>query len=396
MNKKQVRVEDLQLGMYVVELDRPWLGTPFDFQGFPLTTDDQIDSLREFSRIVYVDPQRESPSPRRAGVASSLYGPVKYTQVTPVEQEVVVAREIYHSCEQAMQRSLENLRVGGDIDVQKLTSAVTSMTESIQRNPDAMMLLNTLRQKGSYELGRAMDTSILMITFGRFLQYPKERLEVLGLAGMLLDLGKTSLPDSVLRKKDMLTPDEYETVKAHVMHSVERVRGAAGLPRGVDEVILQHHERQDGSGYPGGLREDDISIDGAISAIADSFSALTSSRPYAEQASPSNALSLLHKLRGTLFHEALVEQFIQCIGIYPVGSAVELNTGEVAIVIAQNLVRRLQPRVMVILDADGKLIHPQKMLDLVKEPKASTNEKYRIRRALPRDKLPIDPSEFFV
>ncbi|MGZ8204191.1 MAG: hypothetical protein ACXWUB_13160, partial [Burkholderiales bacterium] len=130
--------------------------------------------------------------------------------------------------------------------------------------------------------------------------------------------------------------------------------------------------------------------------LVDSFSALTSSRPYAEQASPSNALSLMHKLRGKLFHEALVEQFIQCIGIYPVGSAVELNTGEVAIVIAQNLVRRLQPRVMVILDSDWNEIHPQKILDLVKEPRASMDEPYRIRRTLPKDKLPIDPAEFFL
>jgi HD-GYP domain-containing protein (c-di-GMP phosphodiesterase class II) len=397
MNKRQVAVGDLRIGMYVVELDRSWVGTPFDFQGFPITSEDQIKSLKVYCKSVFVDPEREqwTPEQRRSG-SEPLRGAVLYKEVTPVEAEVVVAKEIYKSCEEAIQQSLDNLRFEGEIDSQKLTGAVTSMTESIQRNPDAMMLLNTLRQKGSYELGRAMDTSILMITFGRFLQFPKDRLEVLGLAGMLLDVGKTKLPDAILKKQDMLSPDEYEHVKAHVLHSVELVREAKDLPSGVDAVILEHHERQDGSGYPNGLRGDAISIDGAIAALVDSFSALTSSRPYAEQASPSNALSLMHKLRGKLFHEALVEQFIQCIGIYPVGGAVELNTGEVAIVIAQNLVRRLQPRVMVILDRDWKPIYPQKILDLVKEPKASEDEPYRIRRTLPKDKLPIDPSEFFL
>ncbi len=397
MNKRQVPVADLRLGMYVVELDCSWLGTPFDFQGFELTSEDQIKSLKVYCKTVFVDPERErwTPGPRRAA-AQQVLGSVIYKEVTPVEKEVVVAREVYKSCEEAIQQSLDNLRFQGEIDSQKLTGAVTSMTESIQRNPDAMMLLNTLRQKGGYELGRAMDTSILMITFGRFLQFPKDRLEVLGLAGMLLDVGKTKLSDAILKKQDMLSPDEYEQIKAHVLHSVELVRGASGLPSGVTEIVLTHHERQDGSGYPNGLLGDAIPIDGAIAALVDSFSALTSSRSYAEQASPSNALSLMHKLRGKLFHEALVEQFIQCIGIYPVGGAVELNTGEVAIVIAQNLVRRLQPRVMVILDSQWKPIHPQKILDLVKEPKANADEPYRIRRTLPKDKLPIDPNEFFL
>ena len=414
MNKRQIAVQDLRLGMYVVELDRAWLGTPFDFQGFPVTTEDQIDALRAHCASVYIDPERQHwtpeariayphvearpavkrPAPRKP--AAPLRGTVVYKEVTSVEKEVVVAREIYRSCEQALHQSLQSLKFEGEIDSEKLMGAVSSMTESIQRNPDAMMLLNTLRQKGAYELGRAMDTSILMITFGRFLQFPKDRLEILGLACMLLDVGKTRLPDAILRKHDMLSPTEYEQVKAHVMHSVDMVRAARDLPPGVAEIVLSHHERQDGSGYPNALQGDGIPIDGAIAALVDSFSALTSSRPYAEQSSPSNALNLMHKLRGKLFHEALVEQFIQCIGIYPVGGAVELNTGEVGIVIAQNLVRRLQPRVMVILDANWSPIHPQKILDLVKEPKTESKEPYRIRRTLPKDKLPIDLSEFFL
>src|SRR5581483_76570 len=173
MIKKKVAVNDLRLGMYVVELDRPWLGTPFDFQGFPLTKQDQIDQLKSFCRVVYVDPEREKwvPGARRPIDHNTLRGSVVYKEVTPVEKEVVVAKEIYASCEQAIRHSLDNLRVQGEIESQQLTGAVTSMTESIQRNPDAMMLLNRLRQKGSYELGRGMDTSLLMIRIGRLLQF---------------------------------------------------------------------------------------------------------------------------------------------------------------------------------------------------------------------------------
>src|ERR1044071_1696454 len=210
MYKKRVAVSDLQLGMWVIELDRPWLGTPFDFQGFPLTSQDQIDLLKQYCKVVWIDPERVRWTPERRKAVMAVRGSTVYEEITPVEKEVIVAKDIYVSCEEAMRKALESLRVHGEIDSSKLTGAVTSMTESIQRNPDAMMLLNTLRQKGSYELGRAMDTSILMVTFGRFLQFPKERLEVLGLAGMLLDVGKTKLPDTILKKKDMLSPDEYE------------------------------------------------------------------------------------------------------------------------------------------------------------------------------------------
>lgn len=397
MNKKQIAVEDLRIGMYVVELDRSWLGTPFELQGFPITSTEQIQSLKVYCKAVFIDPEREQWAPAARAAVQGVRGSVVYREITPVEKEVIVAREIYKSCEIAIQESLENLRTEGELDSEKISGAVTGMTESIQRNPDAMMLLNTLREKGDYELRRAMDTSILMITFGRFLQFAKDRLETLGIAGMLLDVGKIKLSDAVLKKTEMLNAEEYEEIKGHVMHSVELVRAANGrLPRGVDDIILQHHEREDGSGYPNGLKGSEITIDGAIAGLVDSFSALTSSRPYANQSSPSNALTLMHKLRGKLFNEALVEQFIQCVGIYPVGSAVELNSGEVAIVIAQNLVRRLQPRVMIILGADWRPVHPQVILDLVKEPKASPDEPYRIRRTLPKDKLPIDPSEFFL
>src|SRR5687767_4802901 len=138
MLKKAVPVSDLKLGMYVIELDRPWLGTPFDFQGFPLTSEEQIEQLKRYCVIVYIDPEREPWTPERRKAALGLRGSAVYTDVTPVEKEVVAARDIYRSCEVAIQHALEGLRSHGEIDSQKLTAAVSSMTESILRNPDAM------------------------------------------------------------------------------------------------------------------------------------------------------------------------------------------------------------------------------------------------------------------
>lgn len=398
MNKKQILVEEIELGMYVAELDRPWLGTPFLYQGFHITSEDQINALKKHCETVFVDVEREWKGEDSAVLGiphRPLRGTAVYKEETPVEKELAVAKEIYSACEQSVQTSFESLRQTGELDPQPLTVAVSSMTRSIERNPDAMMLLYRIRQKGGEAFNRAVDTSIHMITFGRFLQFSSERLELLGLAGLLLDVGMLKLPDAILRIKTTLTKEEYELAKSHVMHSVEIIRAAA-LPKSVEEIVLQHHERHDGSGYPQGLRTRQITIDGAIAGLVDSYSALTSKRTFAEQESPSNALSKFYKLRGRLFQDALVEQFIQCLGIYPVGSMVELNTGEIAIVIAQNLVRRLQPRVMVVLDRSLNPISPQLILDLTKEPKTGKDEPYRILRTLPRDKLPIDPRQFFL
>jgi hypothetical protein len=159
---------------------------------------------------------------------------------------------------------------------------------------------------------------------------------------------------------------------------------------------MLHHERQDGGGYPRGLKGEEIGLYGSMAAIADTFDALTALRAYAEPLSPSAALSYLYKERGSAFHPDLVEQFIQCVGVFPVGSVVELNSGEVGIVITQNLVRRLKPRVMVVLDTKGNPMRPHKILDLDKDPKASADEIYKIKRTMEQSKVTIDPREMFI
>jgi HD-GYP domain-containing protein (c-di-GMP phosphodiesterase class II) len=235
-----------------------------------------------------------------------------------------------------------------------------------------------------------------MIVFGRFLQLEREELELLGLLGLLQDVGKTKLPPGLLDKKEALTPEENDLVRRHVEYSAEILRATPGLPERLSELAMLHHERQDGSGYPCGLKAEAIGLHGSMAAIADTFGALTAPRPYAEPLSPSGALSYLYKERGTGFHAELVEQFIQCVGVFPVGSVVELNSGEVGIVITQNLVRRLKPRVMVVLDAAGNPMHPHKILDLDKNPKVSPEEPYRIRRTLEQTKVQVDPRELFI
>jgi HD-GYP domain-containing protein (c-di-GMP phosphodiesterase class II) len=264
------------------------------------------------------------------------------------------------------------------------------------RNPDALLLVTRLKEKSAAIHARALQVSIYMIVFGRFLELPREDLEFLGLLGLLQDVGKTQLPASIMEKQGPLTPEQADIAKKHVELSYEILKETPGLPERLPELARLHHERQDGSGYPRGLKGEEIGLYGSIAAIADTFDALTSVRPYAELLSPSAALGYLYRERGTGYHAELVEQFIQCIGVFPVGSVVELNSGEIGIVLTQNLVRRLKPRVMIVLDAAGNPMRPHKILDLDKDPDVQPEVPYRIRRTLEQTRVQVDPRELFI
>jgi len=402
--RKTVPVGELQFGMYIAELDRPWTDTPFRFQGFVLETPEQLETLKKFCKVVHVDPDRaeviarlpdQTIGPARAAVDLSRTRKVKYVELAPVEQEFGRAVSMHGSGEKAVQESVLALRAGKTLDAQRVSEAVNGVTESVLRNPDAMLLYTQLQQKGDYTQSHALDVSVYMTAFGRFLEMSREDVALLGHLGLLQDVGKVRLPNALIEKRDRLTVEEFELAKKHVEYSAEILRETAGLPAQLPALALLHHERHDGSGYPKKLRGKEIGLIGSIGAIVDTFDALTARRPYAEPVAPSTALSMLYKWRGTFFDPFLVEQFIRCIGIFPIGSTVELNSGETGIVIAQNLEKRLQPRVMVIRDAAGNPIKPQKLLDLSRGPKVASGELYRIKRTLEYGRVPVTAENLF-
>lgn len=388
--KKRVPVSELQFGMYIAELDRPWTDTPFMFQGFVLSTPQQLDALKKYCSAVFVDTDRSMlPEAPRVGT-------VVYAEKASVEQESGPARAAYTNSRTLMRDVLSTVRIGRTLDAERVRAAVSTMTESVLRNPDALLLLSQLRKKGEYNESHALDVSIYMITFGRFLQLEPGQIEFLGYLGLLQDVGKVRLPKELLEKRGRLSVEEFERAKLHVNYSVEVLRATPGLPGDLARIAALHHERHDGSGYPKGLRAPEIGMMGSIAAIIDTFDAMTVRRPYAEPVSPSAAISMLYKWRGVFFEANLVEQFIRCIGIFPVGSLVQLNTGEIGVVIAQNAARRLQPRVMVIRDANGNPMQPQKLLDLARLPKAGADEPYRILNTLEQGSIAFDPDELFM
>ena len=390
--KKSVRVADLQFGMYVAELDRPWTDTPFMFQGFVLQRPEQLEALKKYCRTVMVDTER-SALPEAPALRAPL---ARYREQVSVEREVENAQAVHGSAERALDAALGAVRAARTLDAAAVQQAVAGMTESVLRNPDALLLFNALREKGDYTVSHALDVAVYMVSFGRFLQLPLEDITTLGYLGLMQDIGKIRVPDAVLGKRERLSAEEFEQAKRHVGYSAEILHATPGMPAHIGELALLHHERLDGSGYPRALKGKAIGLLGSIAGIVDTFDALTARRPYAEAVSPSAALSMLYKWRGSFFDAELVEQFIRCLGIFPLGSVVELNSGEVGIVIAQNLEKRLLPRVMVIRDAAGNALRPQKLLDLARNPHARPGEPYRIKRTLEYGKAPVSASSLFM
>ena len=411
MAHREIPVESLEFGMYVAKLDRPWTETPFVYQGFVLQTEQQLETLKKYCKRVYVDPEKRQeivaarlltlpPGSARQVIAEQskekVRGSVVYRELASVEDELPRARTVFTQTNAIVHTMSRAVVTGNALEGDRARQAVNEITDSVVRNPDAMMLLVTMRDKAEETLNRATQVSVYMTVFGRFLQLERERLEILGLIGLLQDVGMLKLPPSLPGRRADLAPAEDEIFKTHVTHSVEILSQTAGLPPELPSLASLHHERYDGSGYPRGLKGSAISQTGAIAGIVDTFDLLTAPAPYGMQMPPSNALNVLFQNRGTQFHAALVEQFIQCVGAFPVGSVVELNSGEVGVVITQNLVKRLQPRVMVVQDANGNPIRPHKVLDLVNEPMATPDEPYRIRRTLDQTRVKIDSRELFL
>src|SRR5688500_10521110 len=261
--------------MYVAALDRPWTDTPFMFQGFVLETEEQLETLKKFCKSVFVD---EARSELRDLAPLKPFTP-RYNVQVPVEGEVEKAKAAHRSTHAAVREMLHSVRVNRALDTSSIEQAVTSMTESVLRNPDALLLFSRLREKGDYLQSHALDTAVYVTSFGRFLELSVEQISLLGYVGLMQDVGKLRVPDEILKKRERLTVPQMAEARRHVQHSVDILPEPGGLRPEVAGLAAWHHERRDGSGYPKGLKGAEIGMIGCIAAIADVFDALTGERP---------------------------------------------------------------------------------------------------------------------
>jgi HD-GYP domain-containing protein (c-di-GMP phosphodiesterase class II) len=351
-------------------------------------------SVEKFSDDVSPGPET-GPAGRPSFIPPSVHL-VIYEDTVPLEEEKSVAESTLDRTSDLLHRIAQDVRSGRTLALPEVEAVISDMVDSMVRNPDALMWVMRLRDQDATTYGHGLYASVYLLALGRHLGFPKAQLSQLGTIGLLLDIGKIKLPRELLEKAGRLSTDEYETIKTHVQLGIDLLSQSGGLDHDILTGIAQHHERENGSGYPRGLAGPNISLFGRMAAIADCFAALTNQRPYAEAVSAYDGLRSLSGWGGEYFHAPIVEQFIQAVGVFPVGSLVELSSGEVAAVIAHNKTRRLKPKVLIITGPDKtRSAHPA-TLDLLYAPMDAEGQSVYIRRGLASGAFGLDVKDYYV
>jgi HD-GYP domain-containing protein (c-di-GMP phosphodiesterase class II) len=404
-----IEIDRLAIGMYVAQLDRPWLETPFWFQGFLITQQQELDMLRRLCRRVRVDiTLGDHPSglfevePPRAPAtevdeSNAVFHVARRQPIanrTPLDEELPQAQQVQLNLARALEDAMDGLRMGRLNSIETIQSMSAPLIDSIQRNPDALSWLTSMKSKDAGLYRHAMAVGILVLTVGRHLGLPRPALESMALGGLLFDVGKTQVSDTILMKPDRLTENEFERFQQHVEHGLKLLTGGRGINESVLAMVRTHHERHDGSGYPSGLMGDSIPALGKIVGIADAYETMLNSPTAGRRLSPHDVLKYFNTRRGKLFDGALVEEFIQAVGIYPTGTLVKLSDNSVGVIYEQNRLRRLQPRVLLVLDGEGRRLKPFERIDLMMHE--SGNSALQIVECLEPGACGIDPEELFL
>ncbi|MHB1056374.1 MAG: HD-GYP domain-containing protein [Rhodanobacter sp.] len=401
IEEQRLDVNDLRLGMFVCRLDRPWEETAYPLQGVELASEGDLAAIRALCEYVYIDLRRQvAIAPRPALTRTSLSGArfrntVLYADRTPVEEEAPRAHAALDKALAMVDRIFEDIVSGRELSVEYVEQAVRPLVASVLRSADAFLLVEGLRRHDSYSYSHAIGCSALAAAFGRHMGFAEETILSLAAGGLLMDIGKTRLPESLLQYPGSLSPGEVDVVRSHVAAGLAIVADSDITDQDVLDILRTHHERHDGSGYPGGLAGNAIPITGRMLGIIDAYDAMVSPRPYRAAISRHQALRQIYATRNMLFQAEMIEQFQVCLGVYPTGSLVELSTGEVAVVMAQNQVRRLRPKVVILTAPNKQPLVDFRQVDLMMH-QSDDSTAIDIVRSLLVGEYGIDASELFL
>ncbi|MEL7477850.1 MAG: HD-GYP domain-containing protein [Pseudomonadota bacterium] len=323
----------------------------------------------DFSQSEIEVPEKYRPQPKveekaEPKIKLSSSKPVKSTvKEKSLEQEFAKASQQFDQHSQQLKNLYGELTIGAKLDVSLLNQVSNDIVDSVLRNSNAMAILSRLRDKDGYNWRHMINCTILMSVFAKYLGIKSEQIQQLALGAMLHDVGHTKLPQGLINKTENVNEFEFKALKKHVVQSLGLVKGEAGISNLIMDMILNHHERIDGSGYPRGLSGTKISKPARMMAIVDVYDAMTSERPHQSGEEPIHALRYLLANKHQ-FDAQLVQKFIKCLGVHPVGTIVRLTNDRLALVLEGNKKSPMKPKVKVFYNTKHKHHITGKDLDL--------------------------------
>ena len=397
--KVKIDISQLKKGMYVSELDRPWTETSFLLQGVLIESTEDISQFQKTCEYVYIDAEKSDQSiyPHlRSLINLNKSSTISNSSVADeseqadleqnnLQKELKVARKVHIRTRTYIDHALEDVRLGQAVNTDEAKELVTEVANSITRNPHAMVWLTNMKERDEYTSIHCLNVCIMAVSFGRSVGMSKSELEVIGLGGLLHDLGKMRVPLEILNKPSKLTYDEFEIMKTHPMEGFNMLEEQGGLPREVLDIVKHHHERRNGKGYPSQLGGDEINNMTRMVAIVDVYDAITSDRCYHDAITPYDALRNMYEWVNEDFDKDVIEKFIKCLGIYPIGCVVELNLGHVGIVVSASEKSKLRPIVMLVLNSKRERFPLPKLINLA-HPKWRTGaQKLEVKSILSKN-----------
>ncbi len=373
---KKIPVERLVLGMHLQAFCGAWLDHPFWRTQFVLTDPNDLILIAESPiKEVWIDVAKGIDVVADAGDETNE---IVSAEVIPVEQPVVQekasfsdevkrASRIVAKGKEAVVSMFQEARMGKAIEADAVAPLVEEISNSVMRNPGALISLARLKTADDYTFMHSVAVCALMIALARQLDLDERQVKEAGMAGLLHDLGKAMIPLDVLNKPGKLTDAEFDLVKTHPEEGYKLLLEGQGVSDITKDVCLHHHEKIDGSGYPKGLTGETMSLFAKMGAVCDVYDAVTSNRPYKAGWDPAESIKRMAEWKGH-FDPTVFQAFVKSLGIYPIGSLVKLASGKLGVVIEQGEQSLLKPRVKVFFSTKSQAYIKPEIVDLARSP----------------------------
>ena len=341
--------------MFIEEICGPWMNHPFWRTSFLLSDAKDLSDMRATGiREVPIDTRKGldvAPSPGSGKQPAAAAVPpsegMPRRKCVSADGEIERAARICNQSTQAVRSMFDDVRLGHSVDVHGIRPLVQGITDSVRRNPGAIVSLARLKNADEYTYMHSVAVCAMMVGLAKQLKLDEDQTYSAGLAGLLHDLGKAHIPAEILSKPGKLTEQEAAIMRNHAVEGFEMLLGSDDADPIALDVCLHHHEKWNDEGYPMGHKGKEISLSSKMAAVCDVYDAITSDRCYKSAWDPAEAMRMMAKWSSGHFDPRVFQAFVKGIGIYPVGSLVQLTSGRIGVVIEQGSRSLTTPKVNV-------------------------------------------------